>query len=118
MQRLEIASPSKVGDWIGQMWDEGLIRGMERKEAELAATASSLADTITAATTPDATVSGYGNALTASGAGYSTSSYTTNMGGITVMVNGAGAVNEDELAKRIAVQLSDELTRAQRGGRR
>lgn len=118
-QTLDIQSPSRVGDWIGQMWDEGLIRGMERKEEELAATASSLADTITDATTPDATVSGYGNALTASGAGsYASSSYTTNMGGIAVYVNGAGAVNEDELAKRIAVQLTDELTRAQRGGRR
>lgn len=118
-QTLDIQSPSRVGDWIGQMWDEGLIRGMERKEEELAATASSLADTITDATTPDATVSGYGNSLTASGAGsYASSSYTTNMGGIAVYVNGAGAVNEDELAKRIAVQLTDELTRAQRGGRR
>ena len=117
-QTLDIQSPSRVGDWIGQMWDEGLIRGMERKEEELAATASSLADTITDATTPDATVSGYGNALTASGAGYSSSSYTTNMGGITVMVNGAGAVNEAELARQIAVQLTDELQRAQRGGRR
>ena len=118
-QTLDIQSPSRVGDWIGQMWDEGLIRGMERKEAELAATASSLADTITDATTPDATVSGYGNALTASGAGsYASSSYTTNMGGITVMVNGAGAVNEAELARQIAVQLTDELQRAQRGGRR
>lgn len=121
MQRLEIQSPSRRGDWIGQMWDEGMIRGLERKEAELRLAAAGVADTVIDAGTPEfgGFDIGYGNDMTASGAGaYSSSSYTTNMGGIAVYVNGAGAVNENELAQRIAVQLTDELTRAQRGGRR
>ena len=119
---LLIASPSKVGVWIGQMWDEGMIKGIEDRETELAKAATSLADTIVDASTPSgATTTGYGNALTAApvGAygGAGTSSYTTNMGGITVMVDGAGAMDEDVLAQRIAVQLTHELQRAQRGGR-
>ena len=62
----------------------------------------------------------YGNAMTAVGGvvNNSTSSYTTNMGGITVRIDGAGAVNEDVLAQRVAVRLTNELQRAQRGGRR
>lgn len=119
-QTLDIQSPSRVGDWIGQMWDAGLVNGLEAREDEIARSASNLADTIVTSSTPSGALDiAYGNALTASGAGpYASSSYTTNMGGIAVYVNGAGAVNEDELAKRIAVQLTDELTRAQRGGRR
>lgn len=120
---MEIKSPSRVGKWIGEMWDEGLIKGLEAREAKLAAAAASLADTITASSIPMTTRydNGYGNAMTAVGsASYnsSTSSYTTNMGGITVRVDGAGAVNEDVLAQRVAVRLTNELQRAQRGGRR
>ena len=118
---LLIASPSRVGTWIGQMWDEGLIKGLEDRETKLAKAAEGLADTIVDASTPTgATVAGYANALTASGTYDSTSSrsYTTNMGGITIRVDGAGAVNEDVLAQRITAQLTSQLQRAQRGGRR
>jgi hypothetical protein len=49
-----------------------------------------------------------------SGGGTTNSYSTTNMGGITVRVDGAGAVNEDVLAQRVAVQLTRQLQRAQR----
>ena len=117
---LQIKSPSRVADYIGQMWDAGLIRGLEAREEELAMAATGLAQTIEDNSTPSGAVSvGYGNALTATGGAGGTSSYTTNnMGGIAVYVNGAGAMNENVLAQEIAAQLSYELQRAQRGGRR
>ena len=118
---LEIKSPSRVGKWIGEMWDEGLIEGLEAKEKQLARASASLAETIRNEGTPAGTSYGYGygNALTAASGVYggSTSSYTTNLGGITVRVDGAGAVNEDILARRVATYLTNELQRAQRGGR-
>lgn len=117
---LQIQSPSKVGAWIGEMWDAGIIKGLEDHEAELARAATSLADTLTDNSTPGSGIAyGYGNALTAAGTGYGAASnaYTTNLGGITVRIDGAGEVNEDVLAQRVAVRLTDELRRAQRGGR-
>ena len=117
---LMISSPSRVASWIGEMWDQGLIKGMEDSEDLVAKAASSLADTLTAAGTPDDTAAySFGNDLTASGSGWaaSSSSYTTNLGGITIQIDGAGEVNEDVLAARVAVRLTDELIRAQRGGR-
>ncbi len=117
---LLISSPSKVAAWIGEMWDQGLIKGMEDREDLVAKAASGLADTLTAAGTPDDTAAyTFGNDLTASGGGWaaSSASYTTNLGGITVRIDGAGEVNEDLLAARVAVRLTDELIRAQRGGR-
>ena len=116
---LDINSPSGVGMWIGQMFDEGIIKGLEDHEKELAKAASSLADTLADNSVPDGTGYGYGNALTAAGIGYGTASnaYTTNLGGITIMIPGAGEVNEEVLAQRVAVRLTDELRRAQRGGR-
>lgn len=116
---LQIASPSKVGTWIGEMWDAGIIRGLEAREDELADAASSLAEAIAVNSTPAGAVAiGYGNALTAAGGYGSTSSYTTNLGGVSITVPGAGAVNEDVLAQRVAYHLTNELQRAQRGGHR
>lgn len=117
---LQINSPSRVSEWIGTMWDEGIIKGLKDSEDLVAKAASSLADTMTAAGTPDnAAAYSYGNDWTASGSGWaaSSASYTTNLGGITVRIDGAGEVNEDVLAARVAVRLTDELIRAQRGGR-
>lgn len=117
---MEIRSPSHLAEWMTTMWDEGLIKGLEGKETELAKAAAGLAGTIATASNPvgiGAYTYGYGNAMTAAGSA-STSSYTTNLGGITVQVPGAGAVNEDVLAQRVAVRLTNELQRAQRGGRR
>ena len=116
---LQIASPSKVGTWIGEMWDAGIIRGLEAREDELADAAASLAEAIAVNSTPAGAVAiGYGNALTAAGGYGSTSSYTTNLGGVNITVPGAGAVNEDVLAQRVAYHLTNELQRAQRGGHR
>lgn len=115
---LQTRSPSRVATEIGKYWDAGLIRGLEQKETEIAKAAASLADTITTASTPSGGLSvSYGNGLTAAGTVGGTSSYQTNLGGITIQVSGAGAVNEDILAQRISVRLTDELIRAQRGGR-
>jgi hypothetical protein len=121
---LKIASPSKVGVWVGQMWDEGLIKGMEDRENELRMTARSLADTMTGGT--------WGSAAAINDAGYSaayarpiggwdagggTSSHTINLGGINITIPGAEGLNEQALAERVAVRLTDELMRASRGGR-
>lgn len=117
-QTLQIRSPSRVAAQIGNYWDMGLIKGMEQKETEIAKAATSLADTITKASTPSGGLSvSYGNGLTAARIVGGTSSYQTNLGGITIQVSGAGAVDEDILAQRISVRLTDELIRAQRGGR-
>ena len=113
---LQISSPSRVGAWIGQMWDKGLIKGIEDYEAQLERAAAGLATTISDASAPSSDMV-YGNAMTAAGIGYGSNAYTTNMGGITVQVDGAGAVNADELADRIMYRLTDVLMRAQRGGR-
>ena len=123
---LLIQSPSKAAAWIGEMWDAGLIKGLEDNEESLKRAAERLSDTLTAASTP------YGNALKdgvgvynagavtvpigAGGAG-GASSYSTNLGGINVYVNGAEVSNAQELAHLVAVELTDELIRAQRGGR-
>lgn len=124
---LAIASPSKKGVWIGEMWDEGLIKGMESMEEKIFRTAGGLADTISAASYPGAaqlgTASYSSGAITQpigadyGGAGGGARAYTTNMGGISVIVQGAGAVNEDALAQRVAVRLTEQLRRTQRGGR-
>lgn len=116
---MQIRSPSRIAEQIGVMWDKGLVKGMEEKEDEIELAAESLANTIQNASTPEMFGTGY-NALTASGVGYGATSnaYTTNMGGITIRIDGAGAVDEDVLAQRVAVQLTHELQRAQRGGRR
>ena len=116
---MQIRSPSRIAEQIGVMWDKGLVKGMEEKEDEIELAAESLANTIQNASTPEMFGTGY-NALTASGVGYGATSnaYTTNMGGITIKIEGAGAVDEDVLAQRVAVQLTHELQRAQRGGRR
>lgn len=117
---MEIRSPSHLAEWMTTMWDEGLIKGLEKKKAEVAAASASVSAGIAALGAPKLNGYSYGNAMTAVGgvANNSTSSYTTNMGGITVRIDGAGAVNEDVLAQRVAVRLTNELQRAQRGGRR
>lgn len=117
---MEIRSPSHLAEWMTTMWDEGLIKGLEKKKAEVAAASASVSAGIAALGAPNLNGYSYGNAMTAVGGvvNNSTSSYTTNMGGITVRIDGAGAVNEDVLAQRVAVRLTNELQRAQRGGRR
>lgn len=119
-RRLQIQSPSKAAAWIGKMWDEGLVRGLEASQKELEKAAESLAETVETSSTPSGDVAyGYGNAMTSVGSGYGATSnaYTTNLGGITVRIDGAGDVDADVLAQRVAVRLTDELRRAQRGGR-
>lgn len=119
-RRLQIQSPSKAAAWIGKMWDEGLVRGLEASQKELEKAAASLAETVETSSTPSGDVAyGYGNAMTAVGSGYGaiSNAYTTNLGGITVRIDGAGDVDADVLAQRVAVRLTDELRRAQRGGR-
>ena len=113
---LQISSPSRVGAWIGEMWDKGLIKGITDYEAQLERAAAGLATTISDASAPSSDMV-YGNAMTAAGIGYGSNAYTTNMGGITVQIEGAGEVDADLLAQRVAVRLTDVLMRAQRGGR-
>lgn len=114
---LQVASPSKVAKWIGQMWDEGLIVGMESGEGAVGTASSSVADTLMGGASwlaPSVGSYAGGTTLLSQG-GNTTNSYsTTNMGGITVHVDGAGAVNEDVLAQRVAVHLTRQIQRAQR----
>ncbi len=114
---LEIKSPSKKAKYIGQMWDEGLIVGLESGESAVGRTSSSVADSLIGGASGLAPAVGSyaGGTTLLSQGGSTTNSYsTTNMGGITVRVDGAGAVNEDVLAQRVAVQLTRQLQRAQR----
>lgn len=121
---LEIRSPSRKAKYVGQMWDQGLIAGMESQKAALKESASDLGRTMMEASWPGAQEIGnyyggnYSVPIGKQGGAGATSAYTTNLGGINITIPGAGAVNEDVLAQRIAVRLTDELTRAQRGGRR
>jgi len=113
---LEVKSPSRKARYIGEMWDEGLIIGMESGEGAVGTASSSVADTLIGGASGLApSVGSYsGGTALLSGGGTTNSYSTTNMGGITVRVDGAGAVNEDVLAQRVAVQLTRQLQRAQR----
>lgn len=113
---LQIASPSKVAVWMGRMFDEGIIKGLEDQEREIAKTAASLAKAVEENAAPryvDAYE--YGAQTGAPIGSYNAeTAYTTNMGGITIHVDGAGAVNEDVLAGRIVTRLTNELNRSRR----
>lgn len=113
---LEVKSPSRKARYIGEMWDEGLIIGLESGEGAVGTASSSVADTLIGGASGLApSVGSYsGGTALLSGGGTTNSYSTTNMGGITVRVDGAGAVNEDVLAQRVAVQLTRQLQRAQR----
>lgn len=116
---LEVRSPSRKARYIGEMWDEGLIIGLENGEGAVGTASSSVAGTLIGGASglaPSVGTYSGGTALLSGGSNTS-NAYTTNLGGITVTVSGAGAVNEDVLAQRVAVQLTRELQRAQRGGR-
>lgn len=122
---MQIKSPSRVGTWIGAMWDKGIAKGMESGEGELKDVAEQLSRTIAAGSVPSAAMlrtGSYGDAITApigtyGGAG-GTSSYTTNMGGITIPIYGTGSATAQEIAKEVEIRLTDVLNRAARGGRR
>lgn len=117
---MEIRSPSHLAEWMTTMWDEGLIKGLEAKKAEVAAASARVSAGIAALGAPNLNGYSYGNAMTAVGgvANNSTSSYTTNMGGITIPIYTSGHVNEEALADRVTAKLTGVLQRAQRGGRR
>ena len=118
---LSIQSPSKVAQWIGRMWDDGLIKGQLDHLDQVRRASEQVADAFTdpitgsgisdLAYTPGVTTAPIGT--------YNTTNSATNtrIGSIVVQVQGAGAVDEDVLAQRVAVQLTRELQRAQRGGR-
>ena len=123
-QTLQIASPSKVATWMGEMWDAGLIKGVENLESDLQETVARLSDTMIDANLRGASAlstRNYSGAMgapigTYGGAG-STNSYTTNLGGINITIPNAAGLNEELLAREIAAQLTHELQSAQRGGR-
>ena len=123
-QTLQIASPSKVATWMGEMYDAGLIRGVENKEDELRRAVEGLSETMINANLRGAaslSTSAYNGVMAApigtyGGAG-STNAYTTNLGGINITISNAAGLNEQLLAQEIAAQLTHELQSAQRGGR-
>ena len=113
---LQIASPSKVAVWMGRMFDEGIIKGLEDQEREIAKTAASLASAVERNAAPRYVDAYEYGTQTGAPIGYynAETAYTTNMGGITIHVDGAGAVNEDVLAGRIVTRLTNELNRSRR----
>lgn len=115
---LEINSPSRVGEWCGEMWPAGLVKGMRKREAELRRTAAGLSASVIGAGSLSASVGQYGGALAAPigtlGGSLGGSSHTTNVGGVTIQIPGAQGVNEDVLAQRVAVRLTQEINRANR----
>ena len=118
---LMISSPSKISTYFGEMWPAGLVKGMKNREDEVRKESERLSSRMIGGTaTRFSTSAGYyGGAIAAPIGGYgSTQSYSTRIGSITVTVPGAGAVNEDVLAQRVAVRLTQQLNRANsaRGG--
>lgn len=114
---LQIASPSRMADWMGTMWDDGLARGLLRNKDKVDAAAYQVATAFTGPAAANIRTASYSGGVTAApigGVGGGTSSYTINLGGITVPVSGAGAVNEAVLARRVAAELTGELNRRRR----
>lgn len=114
---LQIASPSKLADWMGTMWDDGLAGGLLRNKGKVEEAAYQVATAFTGPAAANIRTASYSGGVTAApigGAGGGTSSYTINLGGITVPVSGAGAVNEAVLARRVAAELTGELNRRRR----
>ena len=118
---LMISSPSKVSTYFGEMWPAGLVKGMKSREDEVRKESERLSSRLIGGTAARFSTSAgyYGGSISAPIGGYgSTQSYSTRIGSITVTVPGAGAVNEDVLAQRVAVRLTQQLNRANsaRGG--
>lgn len=121
-ETLSIASPSKVADWMGEMWDAGLVRGVLRDRKKVEAASRIVAGAFVgpaAAAMPTASYSG-GTTLMplSSGAGGGTSSSSVRIGTIPINITTQGPVDARALAAEISVQLSDTLRQAQRGGRK
>ena len=121
-ETLSIASPSKVADWMGEMWDAGLVRGILRDRKAVEAASRIVAGAFVgpaAAAMPTASYSG-GTTLMplSSGAGGGTSSSSVRIGTIPINITTQGPVDARALAAEISVQLSDTLRQAQRGGRK
>ena len=118
---LSISSPSRVAEWIGDMWDTGLAKGQIENLDKVVRASERVNEAFVApaaAILPTNMSYVGGTTMSPIGVyGSSTSSYTTNLGGINIRIDGSDGVNEDVLAQRVAVRLSDELRRAQRGGR-
>jgi hypothetical protein len=115
---LQIQSPSKVARRMGRYWDEGLVLGVDDDADAVGRAGARVAGRLIVDPARMAALSSnYAGGITAMGISNTTSNnYSTNLGGITVMVNGAGAQNEDVLAQRVAVRLTRELQRQIRGG--
>lgn len=119
---LQVASPSKVSEWMSDMWVEGMVDRLEAGRERVARASEQLSEMmIVGGSLGEGTGSYNTGSMSApiggSGGEAGSSSYTTNLGGINVYVSGAEASNTQELARAVAVELTDQLIRAQRGGR-
>ena len=106
-QEAQINSPSKVTQKTGAGLGEGLVVGMDKERSEIEKAAQRMADAAMSGT--------YDNGWTTStyGSVYS-NAYTTNFGGITLNVSGAGVANVDQLSDRVAAKLTQQVRIAQR----
>ena len=116
-ETLEIHSPSGVAKWMAEMYNRGWVDTLQAGAKEMERASEAQARALMAGAGTDSRAFGsYG--VTAAPIG----TYTTNnssarntyLGGITIRVEGSGAVNEDVLAQRVVVRLTEELQRAER----
>lgn len=91
---MEIHSPSKVAEEIGKFWDMGLVQGMERNAPEVEDASIAVAQNIVnppAVTTNNST--------------------THNVGGISVVVNGAPGQDVQQLAEAVMEEIQAAVER-------
>lgn len=119
---LEINSPSRVGAWIGRMWDEGLIQGQEQLAADVVAASQEMAQGMRDAFDGDvhageadlvAQTAGFFAAPAAiPSAGGSTTTNTSNTyGAINITVNGAPGQDVRQLADIIMEEMQQAVDR-------
>lgn len=103
-----IASPSKVTTRFGEFLGEGLMRGMDRSSTGAERSAAGLMDSILGQLHGAASASPM-----LAGAG---TSYSTNVGGITLNVSGAGVPNVEALADLVSDRLYRAIVNRRAGG--
>ena len=117
---LQIASPSKVADWMGQMWGEGLVRGVLKERQKVENASRLVAGAFAGPAAATVQVSSYTGGTTLApmryGGGTSAGS-SIRIGTIPISITTPGAVDARALATEISVQLTDTLRQAKRGGR-
>ena len=119
---LDINSPSKVGAWIGRMWDEGLIQGQDQLAAEVVGASQEMAEGMLDAFNAGAQnveadliaqTAGFFSPMPdpAAGGSTTTNNNSNTYGGISITVNGAPGQDVRELADIIMEEMQAAVDR-------